>query len=464
MNNLLTNDIFLTVIHFLITFVFSLGFVMTAAMVLVYFERKIQGYAQDRYGPLHYGPAGSMQSMFDVAKLLLKEDVKVGKADGIVFRLAPMIFFAPVITAFVVLPFSPYLTAGALGTGIIFYVALSSIDVIGVFMAGWGSNNKYSLIGGLRSAAQMISYELPLVLSLVGVVMVTSLLAPECVGAHPNLTTCGVGSISFTQIVEAQMQPGAPWFWFALVQPLGLLVYFICGLAETNRSPFDLPEAESELVAGYLTEYSGLRWAMFFLGEYGNMAIVSGVATALFLGGWSGPGASTAPWLALFGHGAVATFFAQVIFNIFGAFWFTVKMGVLLGVFMWIRATLPRLRADQLMRFAWLFLIPLTLVNILITGFILLLPIGLVAQLVAAGVVSLIMTLLMIFGLGRLTGVSPKGRLPRWARDGRTVAAGTAGVNGARPVGAPVAALTANAGDGGVAPAESDLAGTGARK
>jgi len=468
MNNLLTNDIFLIFIHFVITFVFSLGFLMTAATVLVYLERKVQGYAQDRYGPLHYGPGGILQSPFDVIKLLLKEDVKVGKADGIVFRLAPVVFFAPVITAFVVLPFSPYLTAGALGTGIIFYVALSSIDVIGVFMAGWGSNNKYSLIGGLRSAAQMISYELPLVLSLVGVVMVTSLLAPGCIGAHPNLTTCGVGSISFTQIVEAQMQPGAPWFWFVLAQPLGLLVYFICGLAETNRSPFDLPEAESELVAGYLTEYSGLRWAMFFLGEYGNMAIVSAVATALFLGGWSGPGASAVPWEALFGHSAVAIFFSQVIFNIFGAFWFTVKMGVLLGVFLWIRATLPRLRADQLMRFAWLFLIPLTLINILITGFILLLPIGLVAQLAVSAVVNLILMLFMIFGLGRLTGVSSKGKLPKWARDGRTVGSAPVGAVGARRIGAPVAALSA-AGANRAAPtptdnAESDLAETAARK
>ncbi len=470
MNTFFTNDIVLTVIHFLVTFVFSLGFLMTAATVLVYFERKIQGYAQDRYGPLHYGPAGILQSPFDVIKLLLKEDVKVGKADSIVFRIAPMIFFAPVITAFVVLPFSPYLTAGALGTGIIFYVALSSIDVIGVFMAGWGSNNKYSLIGGLRSAAQMISYELPLVLSLVGVVMVTSLLAPGC-GAHANLANCGVGSISFTQIVEAQMQPGAPWFWFALVQPLGLLVYFICGLAETNRSPFDLPEAESELVAGYLTEYSGLRWAMFFLGEYGNMAIVSAVATTLFLGGWSGPGASLGLWQGLLGHGGVGGFFAAVIFNIFGVFWFTVKMSVLLGVFMWIRATLPRLRADQLMRFAWLFLIPLTLVNILITGFLLLLPIGLVPQLVVTGVVNLIMLLLMVFGLGRLTGVSPKGRLPQWARDGRTVNAATVGPSGGRRIGAPVAALSAGAaGSAGTAngasstQADSDLAETAVRK
>src|SRR5487761_1911763 len=183
----MSNDVLLTLVHFVVTFLFGLGFLMLAATILTYLERKVQAYMQDRYGPLHYGPAGLFQSPFDVVKLLLKEDIKsLTQVDSIVFRLAPVIFFAPVITAFVVLPFSPYLTAGALGTGIIYYVALSSIDVIGIFMAGWGSNNKYALIGGLRSTAQ---------------------------------------------ITAAQMRPDMPWFWFALAQPLGLLTYFICGLA-----------------------------------------------------------------------------------------------------------------------------------------------------------------------------------------------------------------------------------------
>lgn len=411
------NDTLLTVIHFLVTFLFSLGFLMTAATILTYLERKVQAYMQDRYGPLHYGPAGLLQSPFDVAKLLLKEDIQgLKKVDNIVFKIAPMIFFAPVITAFVVLPFSPYLTASALGTGIIFYVALSSIDVIGVFMAGWGSNNKYALIGGLRSAAQMISYELPLVLSIVGVIMLTSTLAPGCGGPHASATTCGIGSISFSQITSAQMQPGAPWFWFWLAQPLGLVIYFICGLAETNRSPFDLPEAESELVAGYLTEYSGLRWAMFFLGEYGNMTIVSAVATALFLGGWSGPGASVGLWQGLLGATGVGGFFAGVIFNIIAVFWFVAKLSVLLLIFMWIRATLPRLRADQLMRFAWLFLMPLTLVNIVLTGFLLLLPIGQTNQIIVSAVVNWALMLFILFAFRRMTGVSPTGKLPRWLK------------------------------------------------
>jgi NADH-quinone oxidoreductase subunit H len=411
------NDVVQNIIHFVVTFLFSLIFLMAAATIMVYWERKLMALMQDRVGPLHYGPQGTLQTVFDVIKLMFKEDVRPGKTDFIVFRLAPMVFFAPVITAFVVLPFSPYLTAGALATGLIYYVALSSIDVIGVFMAGWGSNNKYALIGGLRSAAQMISYELPLVLSIVPVVMLTSVLTLGCSGASPDLNVCGVGSISFTQIIAAQMRPEAPWLWFILLQPLGLLIYYTCGLAETNRSPFDLPEAESELVAGYLTEYSGLRWAMFFLGEYGNMAIVSAVATALFLGGWSGPGAAVGFWTGLFGG-----FWGQVVFNIICVFWFVFKMGALLTLFVWIRATLPRLRADQLMRFAWLFLIPLTLLNILLTGALLLLPVDDVARIAISAVANWLLMFIFIFTFRRVTGVNPLGRLPGWLR-GRTPAA-----------------------------------------
>ncbi|MGO8946939.1 MAG: complex I subunit 1/NuoH family protein [Ktedonobacterales bacterium] len=403
------SDLAQNIIHFLVTFLFSLLFLMGAATVLVYLERKVQAWMQDRYGPLHVGPHGTLQTIMDVAKLLLKEDVKPGSTDNIVFRVAPMVFFAPVLAALVVIPFSPYMTAAALGTGIIYYVALSSIDVIGVFMAGWGSNNKYALIGGLRSTAQMISYELPLILSLVGAIMLTSVFAPACTGAHPDLATCGVGSISFTQMVAAQMRPEAPWLWFVLLQPLGLVVYFICGLAETNRAPFDLPEAESELVAGYLTEYSGLRWAMFFLGEYGNMTIVSAVATAVFLGGWSFPGAAIGFWTGHFG--AIA---GAVIFNIICVAIFLSKMLALLFVFLWIRATLPRLRADQLMRYAWLFLIPLTLANILVTGGLLLIPVSLPVRVAISAAANWGLLLIVLVSFRRLAGLTTKGKLPTW--------------------------------------------------
>ncbi len=410
------NDVVQNIIHFVITFLFSVFFLMTAASLLVWSERKVQAFMQDRWGPLHYGPQGLLLAILDPMKLLLKEDLKPKGTDSIVFRIAPMIFFAPVVTAFVVLPFSPYLTASALGTGIIYYVALSSIDVVGIFMAGWGSNNKYALIGGLRSAAQMISYELPLVLALVGVVMLTSVVGQDCVGTQANLNTCGIGSISFTQIIAAQMRPGVPWLWFILLQPLGLAVYYICGLAETNRTPFDLPEAESELVAGYLTEYSGLRWAMFFLGEYGNMTIVSAVATALFLGGWSGPGTAVGFWVSLLGP-----FWGNVVFNIIAVFWFVTKMVVLLLVFQWIRATLPRLRADQLMRFAWLYLIPLTLANIIITGGLLLLPLDRPVRLGISAAANWLLLILVLVTFRRVTGLSAASTVPRWLR--RQVAA-----------------------------------------
>jgi len=282
-----------------------------------------------------------------------------------------------VIASFAVLPFSPFigLPGTALATGVVFLVAMSSLDVIGIIMAGWGSNNKYSLIGGLRAAAQMISYELPLVLALVGVVMLTSILA----GTPGYAGNAGIGTISIKEIMSfqnASAWPGqgigffdfifkgnTPWAWFFLVQPLMLLIYYTCGLAETNRSPFDLPEAESELVAGFLTEYSGIRWGMFFLGEYGNMTIVSAIATSLFLGGWAGPGVG---YLTASG---MATGWV-ILGNLLGIAYFIAKVYLLCCVFIWVRATLPRLRSDQLMQYAWLILIPVTLGNILLTGLI----------------------------------------------------------------------------------------------
>jgi len=359
-------------LQFVVTFVVAFGFVLTSATFLSYVDRKVLALVQDRLGPYHTGPQGLLQPVADVVKLLLKEDIHSSSGDKWVFLLAPAVFLAPIIGAFAVLPFSPYieLPGIALATAIVYYVAMSSIDVIGVIMAGWGSNNKYSLIGGLRSAAQMISYELPLVLALVSIVMLTSVLA----GGNS-----GIGTVSIKEIMQFQdvwhntnnpildflFGGFTPWAWFLLVQPLMLLVYFICGVAETNRPPFDLPEAESELVAGYLTEYSGARWAMFFLGEYGNMTIVSAIATYLFLGGWSGPGVSYLTGLGTPVWGLIG--------NVLALIYFVTKVYFVCFIFVWVRATLPRLRADQLMQFAWLILIPLTLGNILLTGLIYLL-------------------------------------------------------------------------------------------
>jgi NADH-quinone oxidoreductase subunit H len=395
-------------LQFLVAFVSFFGFVLTSATILVLAERKVMAWMQDRLGPYHTGPKGALQTVADVAKLLLKEDIHVGGADKAVFWIAPSVFLAPVIAAFAVLPFSPYvgLPGTALATGIVYLVAMSSLDVVGVIMAGWGSNNKYSLIGGLRAAAQMISYELPLVLALVGVIMLTSILDPH--GA-------GIGTISLRSIMDFQSTnayPGrgtpiwdfifegfTPWTWFFLVQPLMLIIYYTCGLAETNRAPFDLPEAESELVAGYLTEYSGMRWAMFFLGEYGNMTIVSAIATTLFLGGWSGPGVAYLTGLGSPGWGLLG--------NLLALGYFFAKIYGLCFVFIWVRSTLPRLRSDQLMQFAWLILMPTTLLNIIITGglYLILSALGLsnTIFLVALGVINWLMLFAFIRIVGRAT-------------------------------------------------------------
>lgn len=357
-------------LQFVVAFITIFGFIMTSAVILILAERKIMAWMQDRLGPIHTGPWGLLQTVADVGKLLLKEDIHATSTDKILFLLAPSVFMAPVIAAFAVLPFSPYigLPGTALATGIVYLVAMSSLDVVGVVMAGWSSNNKYALIGGLRSAAQMISYELPLVLALTSVVMITSVLSNQ-----------GIGTISIREIMANQnvwQKTGipvldfifdgfTPWSWFFLMQPLMLVIYYTCGLAETNRAPFDLPEAESELVAGYLTEYSGMRWALFFLGEYGNMTIVSAISAYLFLGGWSGPGVNFLVGLNNPGWGLLG--------NLLALTYFILKIYLLCFVFIWIRSTLPRLRADQLMQFAWLILIPVTLLNILVTGLIYLL-------------------------------------------------------------------------------------------
>src|SRR5579859_7615329 len=393
-------------LQFVVAFLSIFGFVLTSATILVLAERKVMGWMQDRLGPLHTGPWGMLQTVADVAKLLLKEDIKVSNSDKVLFLLAPSVFLAPVIASFAVIPFSPYISlpGTALATGIIYYVAMSSIDVVGVIMAGWSSNNKYSLIGGLRSAAQMISYELPLVLALVGVVMLTSILA------NTGLGTIAVRDIMTYQAASSYPGKGlgffdfvfkgfTPWAWFFLQQPLMLIIYYICGLAETNRPPFDLPEAESELVAGYLTEYSGMRWGLFYLGEYGNMTIVSAIATFLFLGGFSGPGVAYLTGLNNGGWGLLGNLLAVV--------YFITKVYLLCFVFIWVRSTLPRLRADQLMQFAWLILIPATLFNIIITALIYLVMNGLGSPnwlfQIVLGIVNFAMLAAFIYLVGRAT-------------------------------------------------------------
>ena len=292
-------------------------------MFLVWWERKISALIQNRLGPMVVGWHGTLQTAADMVKLLLKENIVPSGVDKLSWWLAPFFVVVPPVMAFVCMPFGKTLIVRDLNVGILYLTSVTSVCVLGIFMAGWGSNNKYSLLGGMRSAAQIISYEVPLLLSIVVVVM-------------------EAGTLSMQGIIEAQSHG-----WFILKPNLALafLIYFIASTAEVNRVPFDIPEAESELGAGYHTEYSGIKFAMFFLAEYTNLVIVSAVAATLFFGGWQGP------------------FLPSLV-------WFLIKVYGMIFLSMWVRWTLPRVRMDQMMSFAWKFLTPLALVNLLVSGWL----------------------------------------------------------------------------------------------
>ncbi len=298
-----------------------LGFASISVMFLIWLERKVSAHIQSRLGPMIVGWHGCLQTIADTIKLLLKENIVCKEADKITFWCAPLVVFVASFLPFVAIPFGKNLIARDLNLGLLYILAVSSVGVIGIFMAGWGSGNKYSLLGGMRTAAQIISYEIPLVLSILSIIMIT-------------------GSLSMAKIVEAQKG-----VWFIVYQPVAFLIYFISAIAEVNRAPFDIAEAESELVAGFHTEYSGMKFAMFFLAEYTNMFVVSAIAATLFLGGWQGP-------------------------FLPGTAWFFLKAYFLIFVMMWVRWTFPRLRVDQLMHFAWKFLLPLAFLNILVTALV----------------------------------------------------------------------------------------------
>ena len=306
---------------------------LLVAAYLVYFERKLLGRLQIRLGPNRAGPFGLLQPIADAVKLILKEDIVPTPADRLIFLLAPAVVAGSALLIFAVVPFGESWTIGGreipllvadLNVGLLYVLALSSVSVYGVALGGWASNSKYALLGGIRGVAQMISYELSLGLSLVPVVMLA-------------------GSFSLVDIVAAQKN-----YPFILLQPCAFIIFFISSLAEIKRIPFDLPEAENELVTGYHTEYSGMRFGLFFLGEYVTMVVLGALVAVFFLGGWRGP--ILPPFL-----------------------WFTLKVSGLAFVMIWIRGTLPRLRYDQLMRFGWKILIPLALLNIIITGGVMLL-------------------------------------------------------------------------------------------
>ncbi|HOF88483.1 MAG TPA: NADH-quinone oxidoreductase subunit NuoH [Armatimonadota bacterium] len=296
---------------------------LTIAAGLTWGERRLLALFQDRYGPNRVGPAGVLQVLADMIKILTKEDWVPPFADRPVFVLAPAIIIIATYLSFAVIVFAPGIAVAELNIGLLFFLAMSSLSVYSVALAGWASNSKYALLGSLRSIGQMLSYEVFMGLSLMGVVVMA-------------------GTFDLGAIVRAQAG-----LWYIVPQFIGFFIFFIAGLAETRRIPFDLPEAESELVAGFHTEYSGMKFAMFFLGEYVAITLFAAMLTVLFLGGWHGPGSQST--LVALG-------------------WFLLKTLALIAVFILIRASLPRLRYDQLMEFGWKVMLPLSLVNLLVTG------------------------------------------------------------------------------------------------
>jgi len=295
-------------------------------------ERKGLGRMQNRFGPNRVGPFGILQPVADAIKALIKEDIVPLRADAVVHFVAPLVLVVAVFMGFAVLPMGRNMVLANMDAGLLFFFAMGASTELSVFMAGWSSRNKYSLLGAMRAVAQMISYEVPLLMSSLAVVMIA-------------------GSLSLSKIVEAQNHYtwGLPhWYVFTPWGFAGLITFSIAAMAETNRSPFDLPEGESELVAGYFTEYSGFKFALFFLGEYVGMFAIAGLGATLFLGGWSAP-FSFLGWVPSW-------------------IWFFGKLMVAMCLFIWIRGTMPRLRQDQLMNFAWKFILPLTLVNLFVTA------------------------------------------------------------------------------------------------
>jgi NADH-quinone oxidoreductase subunit H len=327
----------------LLKIVIVLNATLVGVTYMVLLERKVIAWAQSRLGPMRVGPYGILQPIADAVKLMLKEDITPTRADKWVFTAAPIIAMVPALIVYAVIPFGPevslfgrrvtlYITD--INVGLLYVVSVASVGVYGIILAGYASNSKFPLLASLRASAQLISYEVAVTLTLVSVILMS-------------------GTLSMVGIVRAQESMGV---WFGVVQPLAFAIFFIGGLAETNRAPFDLPEAEQELTGGFHTEYSGMRFALFFLAEYANMIVVSSVATTLFLGGWLRPFPSVG-WLS----------FLDIIPS-WG--WFLLKSFFFLYVFIWVRATLPRYRYDQLMRLGWKVLIPLAIVNLLVTGLV----------------------------------------------------------------------------------------------
>jgi NADH-quinone oxidoreductase subunit H len=352
---------------------------------IVLLERKVMADIQARLGPMRVGPHGLLQPIADAVKLLLKEDIIPAMTDKWVFWMAPVLSTVTALVALFLVPISDRIPTPDTNIGLLFILSITSVGILGIILGGWSSNSHYPLLGALRSTAQLVSYEVALGFAIVGGLMVA-------------------GTLNMREIVLAQYEQGV---WFFFYQPVAFLIYYISALAETNRAPFDMPEAESEIVAGYHTEYSGFRWSLYFLAEYANMVIVCSIATTLFLGGWLRPFPNVSalsfldytPVVALLGLGGacllgakreprrieslgmaglggalglagIACLIPGVLPAVQGAFWFLLKVVLGLYTFIWIRFTLPRYRYDQLMRIGWRWLIPLAIANVIVTGIV----------------------------------------------------------------------------------------------
>jgi NADH-quinone oxidoreductase subunit H len=386
-----------TLIDFLLTYwvqlvcaVIIVAVLPLVAGYIVLMERKVMADMQARLGPMRVGPHGLLQPIADALKLLIKEDIIPDEADKAIFWVAPLISVTAGMLAMSALAIGPWFQIADLNIGLLFIVGISALGIFGIVLGGWSSNSHYSLLGALRSAAQLVSYETAAGMAIVGALLLA-------------------GTLSTREIVATQNDYGV---WFVFAAPVGFFIYVVASIAETNRAPFDLPEAESELVAGYMTEYSGFRWALYFLAEYTNMVVVASIATTLFLGGWLRPFAGTrafnfldfVPSVLLLGVAAycfyrapkqpvkvqkmflaavgaliilvalilaaplvapTGSFIASMKAGLHGAFWFLLKVGLYIYLFMWLRFTFPRYRFDQLMRLGWHFLIPLSIVNVM---------------------------------------------------------------------------------------------------
>ena len=344
------------------TLIFILPFFVFYMLLAIYAERKISAFMQDRLGPMEVGYYGLLQTAADFLKLLQKEDIVPQRAEPFLFKIAPVIIFIAVFAGFAVLPLSPTWPGSSIPTGIFFLLAIVSLDVIGILIAGWSSNNKYSVLGTMRAAAQIISYEIPLGLSVLCVVMVCQTLDLQEIcfqqSAHHTEPSYLLG-IKMLGIVNSW---GGVFTWNIFRMPLlffAWIIFFIASLAESNRAPFDLPEAESELVAGFQTEYSGFRWAVIMLAEYGMMLLVCFLSAILFFGGWNTP-------LPNIGTLLLADWTSG---SVWGVFWILSKTLFFVGVQIWVRWSFPRLRIDQLMSLSWKYLTPLALILIILCGF-----------------------------------------------------------------------------------------------